>query len=58
MEKDPGDFNSLARGHDFDGITEVFYTKKELPTMVLSAICSPTIILLVLWLVHIYIQSG
>ena len=58
MEKDPGDFNSLARGHDFDGIIEVFHTKKELPTMALSAICSPTIILLVLWLVHIYIQSG
>ena len=27
MEKDPGDFNSVARGHDFDGITEVFHTK-------------------------------
>ena len=58
MEKDPGDFNSVARGHDFDGIREVFHTKKELPTMVLSAICSPSIILLILWLNHKHLQSG
>ena len=58
MEKDPGDFNSVARGHDYDGVTEVFHTKKEFSTMVLSAICSPSIILLILWLNHKHLQSG
>ena len=58
MEKDPGDFNSVARGHDFDGVTEVFHTKKEFSTMVLSAICSPSIMLLILWLNHKHLQSG
>ena len=58
MEKDRGDFNSVARGHDFYGVTEVFHTKKEFSMMVLSAICSPSIILLILWLNHKHLQSG
>ena len=56
--KGPWGFQSVARGHDFDGVTEVFHTKKEFSTMVLSAICSPSVILLILWLNHKHLQSG